>query len=76
MMLLARRPVAVEPGIEVMVVLKAPLLPRIKIKGLMKRVKKVVEWAEVLAEVVAPRLLAKPLTKPKATLKRLKTEER
>ena len=76
MVLLAPRPVAVAPGIDLMVVRKVPQLPKIKIKGPMKKAKMVVEWAVALVEVVVLKLLAKLRMRLRATSKRLRTEER
>ena len=76
MLLLAPRPVDVVPGIDPMVVRKVPQQPKIKIKEPMKKAKMVVEWAVALVEVVVLRLLAKLRTKPKATSKKLRIEER
>ena len=76
MLLLAPRPVDVAPGIDPMVVRKVLQLPKIKIKGSMKKAKMVVEWAVALVEVVVLRLLAKLRMRLRATSKRLRKEER
>ena len=76
MLLLAPRPVDVAPGIDPMVVRKVLQLPKIKIKGPMKKAKMVVEWDVALVEVVVLRLLAKLRMRLRATSKRLRIEER